>query len=443
MQGAPSRRDVLAGFAGAAVAAIAGCGRTSPEDEAATPEVLPAGAPGRTRPPLPAGEPLLRVRVHSARVPASSVRLGSEGQGITIGRPDEAETVLAGPVRAAVGEGAWSIVDAAGTAAPVDGLDPLELAAVGGAALALGDRTYPGTMRLVARTDEGPLDFDVVSVVPMETYLPGVVFGELYSHWRKETRAAQAIAARSFAESERSHFAARRHYDLTCTPASQVYVGAVTHEPTLEAVRETAGMMLDFDGLLVAGYYCSCCGGTAACATDAIGPNPVNDVIPLLGRDGPDMCTDARVARWTIERTVSQLSDRLRAFGLRRGTDLGTLGTIAALEVVSTNPHGRPRRYAIADASGKSAELSAVALRAAGNFSDAKMPAPKDPLWSSHVSMSIQGKAAVFEGRGFGHGVGLCQYGAETLARRGTGHEEILRWYYPEVEIVRAYESRG
>ncbi len=401
--------------------------------------MLPDAAPGRSRPALPEREPLLRVRVHTARGAAASVRVGSAGQQVRLVRPEEPEAILAGPVKAAVGEGAWSIVDSSGTTAPVEDLEPLELAAIDGPALALGDRTYPGTMRLVARTDSGPADFDVVSIVPMETYLPGVVFGELYSHWRKETRAAQAIAARSFAESERSHFAARRHYDVSGTPASQVYVGAVTHEPTLEAVRETAGVMLAFEGLLVAGYYCSCCGGLAACAPDAIGPNPVNDTAPLLGRDGPDVCTDARVARWTIERSVAQLSERLRAFGLRREMDLGEIGTIAALDVVSTNPHGRPMRYAISDTAGMRAELPAETLLAAANFSDATIQAPKSPLWSSHVSMSIQGKSAVFEGRGFGHGVGLCQYGAETLAHRGTGHEEILRWYYPDVDIVKAY----
>ena len=76
------------------------------------------------------------------------------------------------------------------------------------------------------------------------------------------THAAQAIAARSFACSEHAQFG-HRHYELTNTASSQVYVGSVKHHRAVEAVAMTRGTVLSYDGLLVPGSYSSCCGGGA------------------------------------------------------------------------------------------------------------------------------------------------------------------------------------
>ena len=103
------------------------------------------------------------------------------------------------------------------------------------------------------------------------------VAGELYAHWKFQTRAAQAIAARSFAVSEHVHYARSRDYDVTSTASSQVYVGLVKHHDTHRAVEATRGVVLGWEGMLVPGYYSACCGGLAATAADAIGGHPAND----------------------------------------------------------------------------------------------------------------------------------------------------------------------
>jgi stage II sporulation protein D len=274
----------------------------------------------------------------------------------------------------------------------------------------------------------------------MEAYLPGVVAGELFDHWRLPTRAAQAVAARSFAASEHAQARGRRAYDVTNTPDSQVYRGLVDHAPTLEAVEMTRGVLLAYDKLLVPGYYSSCCGGLAADAVHAIGRNPINDTPPLRGREGVDVCTDAKLARWTIERPRATLTQRMRAWGERRGrAPLAEMKTISAIEVVERNAHGRPTRYTVAGRKGQSVELSAYELRAAANYSGGGLPTPKRALWSSHVTVTMEEATAIFDGHGYGHGAGLCQYGAEALARSGRSHEEILAWYYPGVVLTRAY----
>ena len=434
-----------------AAGALARCGRREeggdrdaagdPDDQALGKDAGAAAA----RTPLPDREPVMRVRVLRVREAGPVATVGENGQRLRV-RPDSGvgpNAVARGPLEVRLGAKGWSILDADGTAVPADGADPLEIVGLSrspSAVITLSGRKYPGTLRLVAREDVGDGAFDVVNVVPMEDYLPGVVAGELFDHWDLQTRAAQAVAARSFAASERALVSRHRAYDVTDTPDSQVYRGVVEHARTLEAVAMTRGMVLAFEGLLVPGYYSSCCGGLAAAALEAIGGNPVNDVPPLRGRSGVDVCTESKISRWTIERPAKTLTRRIVAWAEhRRHRELSELSEIASIEVAAANTHGRPIAYAVTDGSGRRVELSADRLRAAANFVTVDLGPPERMLWSSHVKVRVRGSTVVFEGRGYGHGVGMCQYGAETLARKGRDYQEILRWYYPGVELVRAY----
>jgi stage II sporulation protein D len=85
------------------------------------------------------------------------------------------------------------------------------------------------------------------------------------------------------------------------------------------------------------------------------------------------------------------------------------------------------------------AELGAEDFRRAANYSGQGLHPPLNPLKSSHIRASFSRSNVTFDGFGFGHGVGLCQYGAEALAKNNTAHQDILRWYYPNVELVKAY----
>jgi stage II sporulation protein D len=354
----------------------------------------------------------------------------------------ETELILRGPLQVRIGATRWEVAAADGAAAPLEGLGPIDLESASDDQphLAIDQALFPGALRLLARQAPGEPGIDVVNFVGMEDYLPGVVASELFDHWHFETRAAQAIAARSFAASEEAWFRDRRAWDLASTEQSQVYRGRVDHAASRDAVAMTRGVVLGYEDRLVSGYYSSCCGGTAASAVDAIGGNPINDTPPLRGRAGTDVCVETRAARWTVERALNDIAARLAAWAKRQERpDLAAIGEPAAIEPCAWNDHGRPARYAIAGRTGARAEIAAEHLRLAGNFAPDGIPRPARPLLSSHVSVAIAGASATIAGRGHGHGAGLCQYGAQTLARGGTAHEEILRWYYPGVEIVTAY----
>lgn len=477
-----SRRNFVAGLAGVAAAALApalvGCRRRSSPSSATSASVAQdldeVENAASFRPPLPDAEPLVRVRVLKVRdvgeaQPPPPLRIGDEGQWIVVRGQSAVGSgaAVAGPIAVAMEAGGWSIIDGKGFRAAVQGRESIDLSLLDAEPQAMiavhhegsGRRktpaVYPGALRLVSRHDlRAPDDqassaggaFDLINDVPIESYLPGVLAGELYETWHGETFAAQAIAARSFACTEAAVFAARRHYDLTNTAASQMYVGGTSHRKAREAVEATRGIVLAYESLLVSGYYSSCCGGAAASAIDAIGSNPVNDVVPLQGRAGPDVCAGASVYQWTSQQGIDELSQRVANYGrAQKIKSLAALGRLASIDIIAANSNGRPRRMRLVDQTDQSAEVSAEDFRRAANHGAPAqgIDPPAKPLRSSHVRVTFGSTLVTFEGFGFGHGVGLCQHGAEALARQGTAHRQIALWYYPGADLIEAYGPRS
>ncbi len=344
----------------------------------------------------------------------------------------------------------WSIVDTHGfrthlEGKSVSGFAPLlireEDEAGNPGPIMLNGKTFPGSLRLVPRTDAGPQSYDVVNLAPLESYLPGVLTKEIYGHWNEETHAAQAISARSFACSEIHSFRKTRHYDVSNNASSQMYGGADAHSRAVEGVTRTRGLVLGWKGLLVPGYYSACCGGLAADARHAIGQHPANDIAPLRGRAGEDVCTSLPVCRWSVERSANEVLRRLQAYGKDRSLpDLAALESIASLEPADLNEHERPIRYTLADRSGRTANVSEHTLRRGWDYAVRGYPSPEKRLRSGFIGGVTMGRRrVVLNGRGWGHGAGLCQYGAEQLAKEGKSFQEILNWYYPGADIVMGY----
>jgi stage II sporulation protein D len=444
-------------------AILTACARREPQAPPSPPEPVDFSqiddapeAAGGDRPALPSEEPVLRVRVLIVRDKSAKVRFGAAGRWIELSWPEGEESahapgevrptalVLHAPVEVAIGPGGFSILDALGFRPAVTGLEVLELrplpAEDAAPLITVQDRPYPGVVRLVPRGDLEVGGYDVVNHVAVESYLPGVLSKELYRHWHPRTFAAQAIAARSFACAEHAYFKDRRHYDLTNTASSQVYGGSEAGRRAVEGAFVTRGTILAHGGRLVPGYYSSCCGGVAADARDAIGDHPFNDVPPLRGRSGADVCTEAPLYSWTIERSARDLAARLKACGeALRLKPLARMGSLRAIEVSAVNAHGRPREYAVLADGQEQVRLPAEALRRALDYTAEGLPSPEKPLWSSNVRIALSGQRARIDGHGHGHGVGLCQHGAEALARAGLEYAPILTWYYPEAELVQAY----
>lgn len=278
--------------------------------------------------------------------------------------------------------------------------------------------------------------FDVVAHVPIEQYLPGVLAGELFAHWHPTTFIAQAVAARSYAVYEHLARKDASHFDVEDGPSSQMFLGEVTLDVAHRAAKESEGIVLAWNGEVIPAYYCACCGGVAATASDAISGAAIHNIPPLQGQGGVDVCTELDIHKWSAIRSSRTVRRRLNACaGTMSIPEFSSVRTIRSVKPSTTNKHGRPTSLAIYDRTNNRTEVRARDFIRAVNATISTLPKPTPTIWSSNLVAHKQGTNIQFEGTGMGHGVGLCQYGAQERAGKGESWEEILSWYYPKATI--------
>lgn len=402
--------------------------------------------PGETsatgsRSPQAAADTTIRIRLRES---ASEVRLDSRGPLHVgpLGRSERRSLLMHPPILIRLVADRFSIRDGRGRTRTLSARNAvfLDRAEPG---LTLDGVAYPGSMAL--HLDDHATGFDVIEHVPIEEYLPGVLTRELYPNWSPTTYAAQAVAARSYALNERQRrLALGATFDLESGTKDQAYAGSDASEKAREAVVRTRGMTLTYQGAVLRAYYSSTCGDRPASARD-IWPIGTGFEFNLAGpiqavpRECP--CEFSPRHRWTVERSAGDVLTRFRAFGVDRGMAIRAIASLKSIEPERLNPAGRPAAYRVIDDAGLSWRLSAEDLRLALNYDGSSgigAPAPPDAVWSGDVQVEITGDHLVINGRGYGHGVGMCQFGAEGLARQGWSEEKILMHYYPGAEITRA-----
>lgn len=402
----------------------------------------PAEAPTRQMPTVAAlagREPVMRVRV---AVAAESVTLSSRG-GLWIGPTGDGlfaqhrRRVEAAVTVTLFGERfAMSVADGES----FTWLSPqVRVEGYLGEPIAVNDVPYPQRVILHAVGIKQPNRFDVINHVAMEQYLPGVLTKELYPNWHPSAFRAQAIAARSYAMFER-HRNRAKHYDVESTVASQAYAGANANARAIVGVRDTQGMLIAYEGQVVPAYYSSCCGGTGQDAAAAFGGV---DMIPLRGAQRGDWCRESKYFRWgPIDRDTKTLAARIAAWGKANDHVLARLRSIHSIAVTQLSSAGRPAQFTITESDGGLYRVGPETFRFACNYQGEGLPGLRDEsiLRSSHVTAVVSGGVTKFvDGRGFGHGVGMCQWGAQAMAVKGIGAYEIVGFYYPRAGIVKVY----
>lgn len=413
-----------------------------------------------------AGEPVMRVRVVRGEavvviggapeirvMPPRRPRIRAISSGIDE-TMEAGVQVLPGPITVTLGEEAWRITDGRGGTRRLPRSigsvmeDALRVTSVDGAMLEVEGARLPGTLWLHGRSAGTPATgvIDVVEHLPIELYLPGVIAKELYPNWGLETFKAQAIAARSYALHERQRrVAIGSHFDVESTTQDQVYGGATTNPTALRAVELTHGQVLTWNGHLLRAYYSSTTGGRAASARDTWPTTrgfEFNLMPPIQATPRDDADAFSPLFRWRVERDIEETSRRIRAFAESRRMGMRTITRVAKIEPVSFNEFERPRRYRITEQGGRWWELSAEDTRLAVNHagdSGLAPPTRDQRINSGDFTTKVESGKLVFEGRGFGHGVGMSQFGAEGMARQGRSAEEILMHYYPGTELVKWY----
>ena len=283
------------------------------------------------------------------------------------------------------------------------------LDAAGAPDLRVGSRKGIGRVRLLARKGE----LLAVAVVPLEAYVAAVLSSETAPRFHPEALAALAVAVRTYAVGA---VATPRDpaYDVTGSVEDQVFDGTDgVAEGFREAVDRTRGVVVRYRGELARTVYHSTCGGRTEDGGSAWGKD-----VPYLRAQVCDDCADSPVYRWEYRMSDAEGHRVARALGLPKGKDLG-------IAVTSRTPTGRASRIRISSG-GVSRELQAAEFRKAAGY--AKVRSLKMEI------VRVAGEWR-FKGEGWGHGVGMCQFGANGMARRGAGFREILVRYYPGTEI--------
>ncbi len=299
----------------------------------------------------------------------------------------------------------------------------------------------PGFITIRPNWSDAANRFDVIATMPIESYLPGVVTGELLKDWPRQTNEAQAVAARTYALFERDRARSEgRAVDVESTTVDQVF-GSATTPLASDAVRATRGMVLTHKGKLLRAYFSSQCGGRPASAANVWPDYPFNKVSPLQGQPRQSFCQKAPLYRWQVTRKDDDVTRRLRAWGRATHNKVADIGRLRSVEIAARNDADRPDRYRLMDERGDEYTLRAEELRMALNqpVPDLAPITKENRVHSGDLEAEVWANQVRFTGRGWGHGVGMCQWCAKGMGDLGMDWTSMVKTFYPGVEIVKAY----
>ena len=289
---------------------------------------------------------------------------------------------------------------------------------------------YPGLIHLTAG-DAGGLE--VVNELDLERYVGCVVANEVWPTFDAEAFRAQAIVSRSFVLYQMSR-RPNAPFDVSATQGSQVYRGIrddAVGRRAVEAAEYTRGIVCTWrdrdEDRLFCTYYSAACGGVSQSAA-LLGPE--GDVPPLRGGVKCDYCkiAPADAYRWgPVRLPVAEVLAHL----IERYPDLASLGGISAITPLEQTPSGRLITLRITGQNGANHDMLAERFRLAIG---------PTVIRSTDCRIRVKDGEMIFEnGKGYGHGLGLCQWGMQGLAQSGKHAAEILRFYYPDAKLTRAY----
>ncbi len=310
----------------------------------------------------------------------------------------------------------------------------------------IGNTEYHGAARFL-RTDAG---LTVINDVDIEDYLKGVVPGEMPSSWPTEALKAQAVCARNYAMTNWNKFQ-QYGFNLDDSTQSQVYSGIKAETPqTNKAVEETEGIYLKYNDQYANTFFFSSSGGHTENSE-----NVWSAALPyLVGVEDPYDTS----REWTVPYTPDEIEEKLAGIGVN-------IGDVTDLEVIETSPSGRIIDLKIVGTDGiyhlkKEKSRSLFNLRS-NLFTIAKKGATPEPvsvvtakgLEERSISQPILTSTGlipvdvgipteyIMTGTGYGHGVGMSQYGAKGMAEQGYNYEQILKHYFTGTILIEETNS--
>lgn len=298
----------------------------------------------------------------------------------------------------------------------------------------------------------------VINVLPLEEYLYGVVPREMPSSWKEEALKAQAVAARTYTIRNLNKFE-KLGFDICTTQNCQVYGGLSAENPrTNRAVDETRGLLMYYQNQPIQAVYHSSSGGSTEDAENVWGEST-----PYLRGVPDEFSLGSPHDAWEYRTSKQQLSQKLSASGK-------PVGTIRHISIDKISPNGRVMKMTIVG-SDASVVYEKESIRKLLGYSNIKSsyfningytsgsvspevntdysigsiasdlsyvlanPNQNYSAKAQSTSVVISSEELIFHGKGYGHSLGMSQYGAKTMAEQGYNYAEILKYYFTGIDI--------
>jgi SpoIID/LytB domain protein len=302
-----------------------------------------------------------------------------------------------------------------------------------------------------------------VNLIPVEDYLLSVISSEMSAHASLEFLKAHAVISRSWLLNKIEHAIentaqpnsqssilnsqfikwyesdAHQHFHVCADDHCQRYQGITrqTNPNVVKAIETTRGEVLSFEGKICDARFSKCCGGMTevfeSCWENIRHPYLVAKPDPYCNTFDPKVLRQVLNGydqethdfyRWTVHYTTDELSELIRR---KSGIDFGK---ILDLKAVNRGPSGRIVMLTI------EGEKRALTV---GKELEIRKWLSESHLYSSAFTVEKTSDGFTLHGKGWGHGVGLCQIGAAVMGDQGIPYTDILAFYYPHAELTRRW----
>ncbi|MBI5641329.1 MAG: SpoIID/LytB domain-containing protein [Nitrospirae bacterium] len=259
---------------------------------------------------------------------------------------------------------------------------------------------------------KGQTGMYLINELPLEEYIKNVISSEVGANWDMEALKVQAVISRTYALYQKKQNNSM-NYDLTSSVLHQVYKGSTVDARVSYAVMNTEGEVLLYEGKLVEAFYHSTSGGKTEDPEEVFGKS-----YPYL-KPVESNCDISPYWIWERKIPVEEIEKSLNIPGIRE------------IRISSMTSTDRVKTVDITH-SGGTKTVKATELRKLLGWS--RLP-------STNFVLSRDNGTIVFDGKGYGHGVGLCQWSALQMAKDGMNYREILSYFYPGTTL-QIYENR-
>jgi stage II sporulation protein D len=268
---------------------------------------------------------------------------------------------------------------------------------------------YPGNIE-VWRGNES---LYLINELPFEDYIGNVVSAEVGTNWDMEALKVQAVISRTYALYQKKKNGTNGNYDLTSSVLHQVYKGSSPDTRVSYAVMNTEGEVLTYNGDVIEAFYHSTSGGRT------------EDPVEVFGKSYPYLkpvesnCEISPYWIWERRIPVEEIEKALNVNGILN---------------IQIKSYTSTQRVKTVDVFHNDGILNI-------NTKDLRKMLGWNRLPSTNFTLSRDNGNYVFDGKGYGHGVGLCQWSALEMSREGMTYKEILEYFYPGTKLEK-YEDR-